>query len=134
MPGVAGLAVATVWYLILALVAPVVMLRRPRSERAWRAVWRNFLIAAGMIGAFIATGVALWWAIRVIDPEHTSTLVTVSRIAAVGRNGPGAMLLRVVGVVGGLLLTILVSVQIAAAMHRRRKHALGSPEKTARLG
>jgi hypothetical protein len=122
MPGVAGLAVAGMWYLILALVAPVVTVRRPRREQAWRAVWRNFSIAAGMIGAFIATGAALSWAIKVIDPEHTSTLVTVSRIAAFGQNGPGAMLLRVVGVVGGLLLTILVSVQIAATVHRRRKH------------
>jgi len=111
------------WYLILALAAPVVMLRRPRRERVWRAVWRNFSIAAGMLGAFIATGAALSWAITVIDPDHTSTLVAVSRIAAVPQNGPEAMLLRVVGVVGGLLLTILVSIQVAAAVHRRGKHA-----------
>lgn len=117
MPGTVGLAVATLWYLLLALAGPgVALARRVMGERPqWWSVTRNFSISVCMIIAFLATGLliaALADQLRGIDNSHLVDL---------GFRDVATAFVSVFGVVG-VILAALISIVFLGALFLRLKN------------
>lgn len=116
MPGVAGLAIAGLWYVLLGLVAPVVSLRRSRrgDDPRWHLAWRSFFVSAGMVVAFAASA----WIGLALTGVSASTVRTVP--IAGDTASIGEAFLRVGGFVGVILLAVLLAVQVMVVRERRR--------------
>lgn len=117
MPGVAGLAIAGLWYVLLGLCSPLVALRRSRRGEypRWHVAWRSFAVSAGMVAAFVAT---VWGLVAAVG--RTQSPLGGQVVAASGANASTwEAFLRVGGFVGAILLAVLLTVQVLVVRQRR---------------
>ena len=119
MPGMTGLAIAGLWYLLLALASPAVALtRRIRGgEPRWRAAGRATWLGVAMLAAFVATGLAAGKALSATFPDFVER---GSRITS------PSLSLRVFGVVLLILVAVLGFAMTSAVRYRYRRARNGS--------
>lgn len=117
MPGVAGLAIAGLWYVLLGLAAPLVAWTRSGrgEDPRWPLAWRSFGLAWGMIAAFLATTWLIALAAGPADGQAAQSLGLPSG----GVTSGWEWVVRVGGFIAAILLAVLLVVQITVRAQRR---------------
>lgn len=120
MPGVTGLAVAGLWYLLLALAAPAVAIVRLKrgEEPRWALAFRSFGLAVAMIAAFVVTGIAVGKALSAWRPEFIERARTVT----LGGSDQSllSLSLQIFGGIALILIVILSLVLVSVVRNRAR--------------